>query len=182
MSRKNLNFKPAIFKIFIFYVIIYLFALFLRYNNGFENLIIDIEYRYLALINVISIFLGLPISILLDFILIKFFGFNYVIFFAPILTILGVFQIIFFRKANFIFSKNILFIKKIYNKRINHIFENITFRPIFILIIRTFPILPFSLGSYFIASSEINRRLIVLYSLVGAYFYYFSLFFVIQSA
>ena len=182
MHRKNLNLKPAIFKIFIFYVVIYLFALFIRYSNGFENLIIDIEYRYLVLINIISIFLGLPISILLDFILIKFFGFNYVIFFAPILTILGVFQIIFFRKANFIFSKNILFIKKIYNKRINHIFENITFRPIFILIIRTFPILPFSLGSYFIASSEINRRLIVLYSLVGAYFYYFSLFFVIQSA
>ena len=182
MSRKNLNFKPAIFKIFIFYLVIYLFALFLRYSNGFENLIIDIEYRYLVLINIISIFLGLPISILLDFILIKFFGFNYVIFFAPILTILGVFQIIFFRKANFIFSKNILFIKKIYNKRINHIFENITFRPIFILIIRTFPILPFSLGSYFIALSEINKRLIVLYSLVGSYFYYFSLFFVIQSA
>ena len=61
MSRKNLNFKSTIFKIFIFYIIIYLFALFLRYSNGFENLIIDIEYRYLALINIISIFLGLPI-------------------------------------------------------------------------------------------------------------------------
>ena len=182
MSRKNLNFKPAIFKIFIFYLVIYLFALFLRYSNSFENLIINIEYRSLALINIICIFLGLPISILLDFILIKFFGFNYVICFAPILTILGVFQIILFRKANFKFPQNIPFIKNIQNKRINHIFENITFRPIFILIIRTFPILPFSLGSYFIASSEIKRRLIVLYSLVGAYFYYFSLFFVIQNA
>ena len=117
MSRKNLNFKPAVFKIFIFYVVIYLFALFLRYSSGFENLIIDIEYRYLALINIISIFFGLPISILLDF----------------------------------------------------------------ILIIRTFPILPFILGSYCIASSEINNKLIVLYSLVGSYFYYFSLFFIIQS-
>ncbi len=161
---------------------IYLFALFLRYSNGFENLIIDIEYKYLVLINIISIFLGLPISILIDFILIKFFGFNYIIFFAPILTTLGVIQIILFRKTNFIFSKNIPLIKKIKNNRMKHIFENITFKPIFILIIRTFPILPFSLGSYFIASSEINKRLIIFYSIVGAYFYYFSLFFIIQSA
>ena len=161
---------------------IYLFALFLRYSDGFENLIIDIEYRYLALINIISIFLGLPISILFDFILIKFFGLNYVIFFAPILTSLGFLQIIFLRKTNFIFSKNIPFIKNIRNHRIKHIFEKITFKPIFILIIRTFPILPFTLGSYFIASSEINKRLIIFYSLFGAYFYYFSLFFIIQIA
>ena len=182
MSRKNLNLKPTIFKIFIFYLAIYLFALFLRYSNGFENLIIDIEYKYLVLINIISIFLGLPISILIDFILIKFFGFNYIIFFAPILTTLGVIQIILFRKTNFIFSKNIPLIKNIKNNRMKHIFKNVTFKPIFILIIRTFPILPFSLGSYFIASSEINKRLIIFYSLVGAYFYYFSLFFIIHSA
>lgn len=181
MFRKNLNFKPTIFKFFIFYVGIYLFALFFRYSYDFENLIIDIEYRYLALINIISIFLGLPISILIDFILIKFFGLNYIIFFAPILTILGFFQIILLRKTNFIFSKNIPFIKNINNHRLKHIFENITFKPILILIIRTFPILPFSLGSYFIASSQINKRLIILNSLIGAYFYYFSLFFIIQS-
>ena len=182
MSRKNLNLKSTIFKIFIFYIIIYLFALFLRYSSGFENLIIDIEYRYLALINIISIFLGLPITILFDLMLIKFFGFKYIIFFAPILTTLGFFQIILLRKANFTFSKNIPFIKKINNHRLRHIFENITFKPIFILIIRTIPILPFSLGSYFIASSEIKKRLIIVYSLIGAYLYYISLFFIIQSA
>ena len=182
MFRKNLNFKSIIFKIFIFYVIVYLFALFLRYNNSFENLIIEIEYRYLALINIISIFLGLPLSILFDFILIKFFGLKYVIFFAPILNILGVLQIILLRKTNLRFSKNIPFIKNIRNHRLKDIFENITFKPIFILIIRTFPILPFSLGSYFIASSEINKRLIIVYSLFGAYLYYISLFFIIKSA
>ena len=181
MFRKNLNFKSAIFKIFIFYIIIYLFALFLRYSNVFENFIIDIEYRYLALINIISIFLGLPFSIAFDFILIKFFGLIYIIFFAPILTILGFAQIILIRKTNLRFSRNILFIKNIRNHRLKHIFENITFKPIFILIIRTFPILPFSLGSYFIATSHINKRLIILYSLFGAYFYYFSLFFIIKS-
>ena len=163
-------------------MIIYLFALFLRYSNDFENLIIDIEYRYLALINIFSIFLGLPLSIVFDFILIKFFGFQYIIFFAPILTILGVAQIILIRTINLRFSKNIFFIKNIRNHRLKHIFENITFKPIFILIIRTFPILPFSLGSYFIASSEINKRFILLYSLIGAYFYYFSIFLIIQSA
>ena len=163
-------------------MIIYLFALFLRYSNGFENLLINIEYRYLALINIISIFLGLPISIVFDFILIKFFGFKYIIFFAPILTILGVAQIILLRKTNLRFPKNIPFIKNIRNQRLKHIFANITFKPIFILIIRTFPILPFSLGSYIIASSEMNKRLIIVYSLIGAYLYYYSLFFIIQIA
>ena len=182
MSRKNLNFRSTIFKILIFYVIIYLFALFLRYSNDFENLIIDIEYRYLALINIFSIFLGLPLSILFDFLLIKFFGFKYIIFFAPILTILGVAQIILIRKTNLRFSKNILFIKNMRNHRLKYIFENITFKPIFILIIRTFPILPFSLGSYFIASSEIKKRLIIMYSFFGSYFYYFSLFLIIKGA
>ena len=182
MSRKNLNLKSTIFKIFIFYIIIYLFALFLRYNNGFENIIIGIEYRYLALINIISIFLGLPLSIVFDFILIKFFGFNYVIFFAPILAILGVLQIIILRKTNLRFSKNVPFLKNIRNHRLKYIFENFTFKPIFILIIRSFPILPFSLGSYFIALSEINKKLIIIYSLIGAYFYYISLFLIIQSA
>ena len=182
MFRKNLNLKPAIFKIFIFYIAIYLLALFLKYSNGFENLIMDIEYRYLALINIICILFGLPISILFDLILIKFFGFNYVIFFAPILTFLGVLQIILLRKTNLRFSKNVPFLKNIRNHRLKYIFENFTFKPIFILIIRTFPILPFSLGSYFIASSEINKRLIIIYSLIGAYLYYISLFLIIQSA
>ena len=181
MSRKNLNFESTIFKIFIFYIIIYLFALFLRYNNGFESLILNIEYRYLALINIISIFLGLPLSIVFDFILIKFFGLKYIILFAPILTTLGVAQIILLKKINLRFSKKIPFIKNIRNNRLKNKFENITFKPIFILIIRAFPILPFSLGSYFIASSKINKILIVLYSLVGAYFYYFSLFLIIQN-
>ena len=182
MSRKNLTFKPIILKLFIFYLIIYLFAIYLRYSNGFENFIIDIEYRYLALINIISIFLGLPISILFDLMLIKFFGFKYVIFFAPILTTLGIFQILILRKVNFTLSKNTPFIKNINNHRLKNIFEKITFKPIFILIIRTFPILPFSLGSFFIASSEIKKRLIISYSLFGSYFYYFSLFFIIKIA
>ena len=182
MSRKNLNFKPAIFKIFVFYIVIYLIALFLKYSSGFENLIMDIEYRYLALINIICILFGLPISILFDSILVKFLGFNYVIFFAPILTILGVLQIMLLRKTNLRFSQNVPFLKNIRNHRLKNIFENFTFKPIFILIIRSFPILPFSLGSYFIALSEINKKLIIIYSLIGAYFYYFSLFFIIQSA
>ena len=180
MSRKNLNLKSTIFKFFIFYIIIYLFALFLRYNNGFENIIIDIEYRYLALINIISIFLGLPLSIVFDFILIKFFGLKYIIFFAPILTMLGFSQITIFRKTNLRFSKNIPFIKKIRIQEIKNMFGNFTLNPIFILIIRTFPILPFSLGSYFIASSKINIKFIIAYSLIGSYFYYFSLFFIIK--
>ena len=182
MSRKNLNFKSTIFKFIIFYASIYLFAFFLKYNDNFEQLIINIEYKYLALINIFSIFLGLPLSIVFDLILIKFFGFKYIIFFTPILTILGIVQILLLRKTNLIFSKNVPFLKNIRNHRLKHIFENITFKPIFILIIRTFPVMPFSLGSYFIASSGMKNKIILVYSFVGAYLYYFSLFFIIRSA
>ena len=63
--EKNLNFKSTIFKFLIFYACIYVFAFFLNITIGFENLIINIEYRYLALINIISIFLGLPLSLYL---------------------------------------------------------------------------------------------------------------------
>ena len=163
-------------------MIIYLFALFLRYSDGFVNLITDIEYRYLALINIFCIFLGLPLSVLFDFLLIKFFGLKYIIFFAPILTTLGIMQITLLRKINLRFTKNTPFINIIRNHRLKYIFENITFKPIFILIMRTFPILPFTLGSYFIASSETHKRLIITYSLIGSYFYYFSLFLIIQSS
>ena len=182
MSRKNLNFKSTLFKFLIFYACIYFFAFFLKYNDGFENLIINIEYRYLALINIISIFLGLPLSIIFDLILMKFFGLKYIIFFAPILTILGIVQIQLLRKTNLIFSKNIPFIKNIRNNQIKYIFNKITFKPIFILIIRTFPVLPFSIGSYVIASSDINKKIIFIYSFIGSYLYYFSLFFIIVSA
>ena len=182
MYRKSLNLKPILFKFFIFYVVIYLFSLFIRNSNGFENLIIDLEYKYLVLINIISIFLGLPLSIVFDLILIRIFGLKYIIFFAPILTILGIIQIILLRKTNLRFSKKLPLIKNIRNHHLKDIFENITFQPIFILIIRTFPVFPFSLGSYFIASSEINNRLIIIYSLIGGYFYYFSLFFIIQRS
>ena len=182
MFGKNLNLKSTLFKFFTFYLIIYLFAIFLRHSSGFESLIMQIEYRYLALINIISIFLGLPLSIVFDSILIKFFGLRYIIFFAPILTALGVFQIILLRKTNLKFSKNITFIKKIRNHRLKNIFEDISFKPIFVLMIRTFPILPFSVGSFFIASSQISKKMIIFYSLIGSYFYYFSLFFIIQIA
>ena len=105
--------KTVWYEILIFYIIIYFLSYFLRYSNGFENFIIYIEYRYLALINIISIFLGLPLSIVFDFILIKVFGLKYIIFFAPILTILGVAQILLIRTTNLRFSKNIFFIKNI---------------------------------------------------------------------
>ena len=111
MSRKNFNLKPIIFNFFIFYVVIYLFALFLRNSDSFENLIIDLEYKYLVLINIISIFLGLPLSIVFDLILIKILGIKYIIFFAPILTILGISQIILLRKTNLRFTKSTPIIK-----------------------------------------------------------------------
>ena len=182
MYRKELNFKSIIFKIFIIYFGIYLSAFFLRINYDFESIFINVEYKFLVLINIVSISFGLPLSIVLDFILIKVFGLFYILLFAPVQTFLSLIQIIFFRKATLNFSQQSFLIKKFRNKKIYKIFENITIKPIYIFLIRAFPILPFLLGSYFIAVSPNNKKIILIYSLIGAFFYYFSLFVIIGRA
>ena len=182
MHRKNLNSESIFFKIFILYVFVYLLAFFLKYSNILEYLIIDIEYKYLILINMISILLGLPISIVFDIILIKFFGMSYVLLFSPILALIGLIQITYFRKNNIKISNNNFLMKNIKNNRFYNFFEKVSFKPFFIYVIRTFPILPFLVGSYLIASSLINKKIIFLYSLIGGYFYYFSLLLIIRIA
>ena len=180
MYRKNINFKYTLIKVFFLYLIIYLLSLFLRQSNVLNDLLIEIELKYLMFINIISISLGLPLSILFDLILIKFFGLIYIIFFSPILALLGFIQVLFFRKTKIKLSKNFL-LKKIRNKQLSNSIKNFTFKPIIILLIRTFPILPFTVGSFLIASTDIKKRIIFLFSLAGGYFYYFSIYLIIKS-
>ena len=132
--------------------------------------------------NVISISLGLPLSIIFDIILIKFFGLYYVFLFSPVLTFLGIVQVLILRKIKFKFSRSILFFKNPKKNGIYQFFKKVTIRPLHILIIRTFPVLPFFLGSYFIASSKNKKRIILINSLLGSFFYYLFLFFIIWSA
>ena len=88
---------------------VYFLALILRYNYDLESLLNNIQYKYLIVLNLISIFLGLPLSIIFDFILLKIFGLNYVLLFSPALTVLSVLQVLILRKIKFKFSRNILF-------------------------------------------------------------------------
>ena len=180
MNKKNLNFKSVIFKIFYTYLGVYFFALILKYNYDLESLFNNIQYKYLITLNIVSILLGLPLSIIFDFILLKIFGLNYVLFFSPALTILSVIQVLILRKIKFKFSRNILFLKKTEKNNLYKFFDNITFRSFYILIIRSFPILPHVLGSYIIASSKIKKKVILINTLFGSFFYYFSLFLIIR--
>ena len=75
MYKKNFNFKSIIFKVFFIYLVVYFLAITFRYNYDIEFLLNDIQYKYLIILNIVSIFLGLPFSIVFDFILIKLFGF-----------------------------------------------------------------------------------------------------------
>ena len=181
MNRKYLNFKSAIFKIFFTYLVVYLFALIFKYTYDIESLFNNIQYKYLIALNIISIFLGLPLSIVFDFILIKIFGLNYVLFFSPALTILSVTQVLILRNIKFKFSRNILLLKKPEKNNLYKLFDNITFRSFYILIIRSFPILPHVLGSYIIASSKIKKRVILLNTFLGSFFYYVFLFLIIGN-
>lgn len=181
MFKKDLNFKSIVFKVFFFYLVVYSLALIFRYNYDFESLVNNIQYKYLIVLNLISIFLGLPLSIIFDFILIKLFGLNYVLIFSPALTILSVIQVLILRKINFKFSRSIFFYKKLENNYFLKLFENLTFRSSYILVIRSFPILPHILGSYIIASSKIKKNVILINTFLGSLFYYIFLYLIIWN-
>ena len=181
MNRKYLNYKSIIYKIIFSYLVVYFLALVFKYTYDIEFLLINIQYKYLIALNIISIFFGLPLSIIFDFILIKLFGIYYVLLFSPVLTILSVIQVFILRKIKFKFSKNILFSKKIEKNNLYKFFKNVTFRSFYILIIRSFPILPHVLGSYIIASSKIKKKVIFLYTFLGSFLYYIFLFLIIGT-
>ena len=125
MNKKVFNFKSAIFKIFFTYLVVYFFALIFKYTYDLDSLFNNIQYKYLIALNIVSIFLGLPLSIIFDFILIKILGLNYVLFFSPTLTILSVVQVLILRKIKFKFSKNKLFFKKTEKNHLYKLFQNI---------------------------------------------------------
>ena len=180
MYREELNFKSIIFKVLFLYLVVYFLALIFRYNYDIQSLLSNVHYKYLIFLNVISISLGLPLSIIFDFILIKFFGLYYVLFFSPVLTFLGLVQVFILRKINFQFSRSILFLKNPKNTYLYKFFEKVNFKSSYILILRTFPILPFFLGSYFIASSKSKKRIIFINSFFGSFFYYVFLYLIIR--
>ena len=181
MNRKDLNFKSVIFKIIFTYLVVYFLALIFKYTYDIESLINNIKYKYLIAFNIISIFLGLPLSIIFDFVLIKLFGLYYVLFFSPALSILSVTQVFILRKIKYKFSGNIFFLKKPERNNLYKFFENVTFRSFYILIIRSFPILPHVLGSYIIASSKIKKNVILINTFLGSLFYYFFLYLIIGN-
>ena len=181
MLKKDINFKSIVFKIFFTYLVVYLLALIFRYNYDFEFLLNNSQYKYLIVLNLISIFLGLPLSIIFDFMLIKLFGLNYILCFSPALTILSFVQVFILRKINFKFSRSTYFYKKLVNNYSLKLFENLNFRSSFILIIRSFPILPHVLGSYIIASSKIKTKVIFIYTFLGSVFYYIFLYLIISN-
>ena len=174
-----MNFKSLILKIFFTYLLVYFLSLIFKYTYDIESLLNNIQYKYLIALNIFSIFLGLPLSIIFDFILIKLFGLYYVLFFSPVLTILSVMQVLILRKIKFKFSRNILFLKKPENNNVYKFFVKVTFKSFYILIIRSFPILPHLLGSYIIASSRIKKEVILINTYIGSSFYYFFLFLII---
>ena len=155
-------------------------ALIFRFNYDIQSLLINVKYKYLIILNIISISLGLPLSIIFDFILIKLFGLYYVLFFSPVLGFLGLVQVLILRKINFKFSKSIFF-KNYTNENIYKIFKKNHFKSSYILLIRTLPILPFLLGSYFIASSKVKVSGILINSFLGSFFYYLFLFLIIGN-
>jgi len=181
MYKKNLNSKSVIIKASFTYLVVYFLAVILKYNYDVESLLNNIQYKYLIILNIISIFFGLPLSIIFDCILIKIFGFYYVLFFSPALTILSLIQVLILRKINLKLTRVLFWLEKPEKNYFFKLFENFTFRSFYILILRSFPILPHILGSYIIASSKIRKKIILIYTLLGSIFYYLLLYLIIWN-
>ena len=171
--------KSVIFKVFFTYLGVYFLALIFKYTYDLEYLLNKIQYQYLIALNIISIFFGLPLSIVFDFVLIKLLGIYYVLLFFPALTFLSVIQVLILRKVKYKFSRNILFLKGTEKNNLYKFLENVTFKSSYILIIRALPILPHVLGSYIIASSKIKKMVILKNTFLGSFFYYISLYTII---
>jgi len=180
MSKKNLNFKSIIFKVICTYLLVYFLALIFKYTYDIGALLNNIQYKYLIALNIISIFLGLPLSIIFDFLLIKLFGLYYVLFFSPALTILSVTQVLILRKIKFKISKSRLLLKKPEENYFYKFFEKVNFRSFYILILRSFPIIPHVLGSYIIASSKVRKKVILINTFLGSFLYYIFLYLIIK--
>ena len=176
-----MNYNSVIFKVFFTYLFVYFLALIFKYNYDIESIVNNIQYKYLIVLNIISIFLGLPLSFIFDFILIKLFGLYYVLLFSPALTILSVIQVLILRKFQFKYLRGFLVFEKPERNKLYKFFQNVNFRPFYILIIRSLPILPHVLGSYIIASSKIKKRIILLNTFLGSLFYYIFLYFIISN-
>ena len=177
-----MNSKSVISKVLFTYLVIYIFALIFKYTYDFESLLKNIKYEYLIAFNIISVFCGLPFTIIFDFLLIEVFGLYYILFSSPALTIISLIQVLILRKIKLkIFRNNILFLKKTEKNNLFNFFEKVTFNSFYILIIRSFPIMPHVLGSYIIASSKINRKVILVNTFLGSIFYYVFLFLVIGN-
>ena len=181
MYRKDFDFKPVFLKVFFTYLVVYFLSLIFKYYYDIESLINNVQYKYLIVLNIICVFLGIPLTTIFDFLLINLFGFYYVLYFSPVLTILSVIQVLILRKINFKFSKHISIFKKPKNNRLFMFFENFTFRSPYILMIRSLPILPHFLGSYIIASSKIKKKFIIINTFLGSVFYYIFLFLIIKN-
>ena len=101
-----------------------------------------------------------------------FFGLNYVLFFFPALIILSVIKVFILRKLKLNFLEIYYFLKTKKNN-LYKIFDNITFKSFYTLIIKSFPILPHVSGSYIIASSRIKKKVILINTFFGSYFIMF---------
>ena len=162
----------------------YLFALllvnFLRVGFIDEIFLSKIPILFLLIINILLFLIGIPIPLVLDFLLINHYEINYFILFPIIIGFISSLHVYLFRKNNlqFVLWDNLLSrSKKI--KWISNINININASKIFL--IRALPLFPFLFGNYIISSSKLTISRIFILNLLGSYFYYLSLYLLIKS-
>ena len=162
----------------------YLFALllvnFLRVGFIDEIFLSRIPILFLLIINILLFLIGIPIPLVLDFLLINHYEINYFLLFPIIIGFISSLHVFLFRKNNLQFLLWDSLLKK--GKKIKWISNvNINLNASKIFLIRALPLFPFLFGNYIISSSKLSISRIFILNLLGSYFYYLSLYLLIKS-
>ncbi len=163
----------------IIYTCVFSCGIFLRSFSDFSDYINEFPTLFIIYLNFFSLLVGLPLSLVFDLVIIDQIGFIYVIFSPILIGLITCMHVIYFRNA---YKKNLIKAMNSYLKnkkliRLIKFYNIIKSKKYFILIIRSFPIFPFLLGSYFISLSNYSLRDIFTFSVIGTYAYYMIFYF-----
>jgi len=125
----------------------------------------------LLLINTIFVFSGVPLSAVVDLLLLRQVGVSYILFWPFLVAMASCAQIYFFRSP-FCRTWSLPLSQRL-QRRSRVVMAGTSGQAFFVLLIRAVPLMPFMLGSFIISMlPSVSNAKIVILSILGCYLYY----------
>ena len=125
----------------------------------------------LILMNMIFVFSGIPLSAVVDLLLLRQVGIGYVFFWPFVVAMASCAQIFFFRSP-YCRTWSLPLSQRL-QRRSKVVMAGKSGQAFFVLLIRAVPLMPFMLGSFIIAMlPSVSNAKILIFSILGCYLYY----------